>query len=195
MSLAFQSHRERADFAHHPGEGNHARDRIAQVLLHSLALANESDVGSERARVQEDAVVQVTDVRADHLTVSGDESRLAKIGRDAVILRKVIERTTGQNRQLGLRLGYQPCCRGDRAIAARDKNPLCPLPNGLLETLLQLFGLDRLELEPSRTDRFPGGLGVSARCVEESLERGGGGRSGCHDGKGKESGKADAGNY
>jgi hypothetical protein len=79
---------------------------------------DEAHVRADRARVQERLVVHVAEVdhrahaRGSHVT------RFLEVGGDVVLTGEVVERSTGQNRELGVRPRQDSRGCGDGAVAA-----------------------------------------------------------------------------
>src|SRR5712671_92304 len=117
------------------------------MLLEVLAIADEGHVGADRAGVQEYAIVDVTNVRADDLTVARDQRCLAEVGRDVVILGEVVERPAGKDGELDVGIRDESSSRGDRPVATGYKDSLRSVVDRLLEGILDRLRLDCLEIE------------------------------------------------
>src|SRR5205085_10652888 len=120
-------------------------------------------------------IVDVAEVgAADYAFTAGGERSLARIGRDVVILGEMIERSAGQDRQLGVPFGNQRGSGRNGAVPTSDQNSLGTALDRFLEPRFQIRGLYHIEFEAQLAQCFTRRFGVAALRVEEGFEFGAG---------------------
>ncbi len=139
LTVELQLDGERADSPEESQRGDQRGESVAEVALEPLAGSHEHDVRTDGARIQKDAPVDGRDVGCGRLAVRGQLGGLRVVGRDAVVLGEVIERSAGYDGERGFFSDERRGGFRDRPVTASDDDSLGALTSLPLDLAIELL--------------------------------------------------------